>query len=577
MAEKVRSQTTVNEIHLAEDRDLGVFKDEEEPEASYTVGVKTWFAVFALGMANVCTVMTNTTNTTIKWQVATVRGDPALASWIANGNYLLTLAFGPVFGLLSDRLGKKWFIIGGCVLGILGSCTSASAHTIAQIIGGNITTGIANAGCIVSISANQEVITNKQRPIAMGINQTMAMCFAIIGTFTAASTVGYNVGGQGGWQWAYWINAMVYGLSGILVFLAYCPPPPMLRRQGELKQILFRVDYGGCFLLCGSLASLIYGLTVGGTRHPWGSTQVIVALVCGCLGLILLGLYEWLVKKDGLFDHRLMQTANFMIIIFVCMVDGMLLLAVNVVYAQEIADLFTKNTVKIALVLLSHLLTSSLGCFPVGWLMAKTKSYRVLLVGALLWCAVFIGLLSLLNQHRLAMACIFSALFGLGTAVVTVVPVAALALSVPSFLLGTATTIGISARPLGGIIGVTIFTAIFDNKFSHNLAADVKVIMTAQGYHDTGLLEQVLHAASSPNPRGLHMLGLPQSLITAIQIAAVQARSTSWTFVWVGFACVVAASALGACFLKPVSRRMNTHIESALEPSEIRDRQLRHY
>ena len=74
--------------------------------------------------------------------------DAALASWIANGNFLVVLAMGPIFGSLSDRLGKKWFLVGGALLGVVGSMISGSAHKITDVIGGNILTGVANAGCV---------------------------------------------------------------------------------------------------------------------------------------------------------------------------------------------------------------------------------------------------------------------------------------------------------------------------------------------------------------------------------------------------------------------------------------------
>lgn len=51
-------------------------------------------------------------------------------------------------GSLGDRLGKKWFLVGGALLGVVGSCISGSAHKITDVIGGNILTGIANAGCV---------------------------------------------------------------------------------------------------------------------------------------------------------------------------------------------------------------------------------------------------------------------------------------------------------------------------------------------------------------------------------------------------------------------------------------------
>lgn len=87
------------------------------------------------------------TNTIIHFQVKSL-GDAQSASWIANANFLVTLAFGPVLGSLGDRFGKRWFIIVAAMLGVVGSCTSGSAQKTTVVIGGNILTGLANAGCV---------------------------------------------------------------------------------------------------------------------------------------------------------------------------------------------------------------------------------------------------------------------------------------------------------------------------------------------------------------------------------------------------------------------------------------------
>jgi len=115
---------------------------EDEADAHYAVGLKTMLAITALSLANCCATLSNTTNTIIKFQIISV-GGAAEASWIANGNFLLTLACGPIFGSLADRLGKKWFIVGGCAIGIVGSFISSSGKDVYTIIGGNILVGIA--------------------------------------------------------------------------------------------------------------------------------------------------------------------------------------------------------------------------------------------------------------------------------------------------------------------------------------------------------------------------------------------------------------------------------------------------
>ncbi|KUL90297.1 hypothetical protein ZTR_01916 [Talaromyces verruculosus] len=529
--------------------DLGaeVLATEDEPASIYQVGWRTMMAIVALSMSNNCAAIANTTNTIISFQVQAL-GGASLASWIANSNLLMTLAFGPVFGSLSDRLGKKWFIVICSILGVIGSIISGSAHHTEVIVAGNILTGLANAGCIMGVPAAQEVTPNKLRPWTMGFSQAFASCCVIAGTLGAGAFVKYQ-----SWRWSYYLNAFVYGTSATLVFFFYHPPPTGLRRQqGQLYEILSKIDYFGIFLFAGSIASLLIALTWGGDTYPWSSSKVIAALVVGCAGLMGFGLYEWLFTTEGIFDHRLFETRNFPILLFVCTVDGMLLLGVNVLYAQQIADMFTTDAIKIATILTPYLTTSAFGCLPAG---------------------LFTGLMAMIDEQRLSWAYAFSSLFGIGTAVTTVIPVVAMGLSVPSFLLGTAGTIGVSCRAFGGIIGITIFTAIYNNKIGAALAQDVGGVLSAAG--EGNLTSSVVSALMSSNPMALNMVeGLPQSLIPAIHGAQAVAVSYSWRYVWIAICVVVAANALVACSLKPVAKRMNDHVESALERSEIRDKQM---
>jgi len=303
---------------------------------------------------------------------------------------------------------------------------------------------------------------------------------------------------------------------------------------------------------------VIIGLTWGGSTYAWNSGTIIGTLVAGCVGLIIFGLFEYRVKtSNGILDHRLFDTLNFPVLCFVCLVDGMLLLGINVLYSQEIADLFSNDAIRIAVILIPYLITSTVGCLPAGWIMGKTRSFRILLIGALLWCSLFTGLMGLIDASKLKTAFAFSALFGIGTAVTTVVPskycfashhihgrvltsrtVVALGLSVPSYLLGTAGTLSISFRALGGIVGITIFTAIYDNKIASNLPTEVSAVVLGAG-ESKQTLQQVLMALQSqaPPPVSLsHVAGLSPKLIGPILAALAKASAESWRYVWVAIA-----------------------------------------
>lgn len=144
--------------------------------------------------------------------------------------------------------------------------------------------------------------------------------------------------------------------------------------------------------------------------------------------------------------------------------------------------------------------------------------------------------MGLVNAERLSWASAFSTLFGIGTAVTTVIPVVALGLSIPSFLIGTAATISISCRALGGIIGITIFTAIYNNKYTSYVGPKL--------------------AANTHAP------------------VVLPASEKAWKFVWIAIVCLVAANGVAACFLKGVRPMMNEHVESELEDGKVREAQL---
>ena len=91
-------------------------------------------------------------------------------------------------------------------------------------------------------------------------------------------------------------------------------------------------------------------------------------------------------------------------------------------------------------------------------------------------------------------------------------------------------------RALGGIIGITIFTAIYNNKYASYVGPEL--------------------AANTHAP-----VIVPES-------------ERAWKYVWIAIACLVAANGVAACFLKSVKPMMNNHVESALEDGKIREAQL---
>ena len=158
-------------------------------------------------------------------------------------------------------------------------------------------------------------------------------------------------------------------------------------------------------------------------------------------------------RTDGLIDHRFLISRNFLLVLSVAFVDGMLLYGVNAFFPVEASAIFTSDPVKVIAYLVcafpphitsESMLTSTqlplnililVGIAVSSYILGKTQHYRSLLVVSVAMVALFLGLLALVTPSRVAICLVFTGFIGLGVGVTTVIPVVILTYSVPSYLM----------------------------------------------------------------------------------------------------------------------------------------------
>ena len=82
-------------------------------------------------------------------------------------------------GSISDVLGRRWFLIGGQVLGFIGACMSATAQSVNIIIAANMFIGMGGATQVLYPLLVHEIVPNKYRGFAQGA--IMAAVFPSLG------------------------------------------------------------------------------------------------------------------------------------------------------------------------------------------------------------------------------------------------------------------------------------------------------------------------------------------------------------------------------------------------------------
>ena len=145
---------------------------EVEDDSAYKMTWRTYMGSFSLALAfSINTFTSAGPPSAIAYQVATFPLEAADGSWIANAPLFPLIALTPIFGTLSDRYGKKWFLACGCLFGVVGSAVAGSAKNLGMIIAGQTISGVATSLLQLTNPAAMEIVAAKNRPAAMGFQE----------------------------------------------------------------------------------------------------------------------------------------------------------------------------------------------------------------------------------------------------------------------------------------------------------------------------------------------------------------------------------------------------------------------
>src|SRR5579885_661161 len=207
-------------------------------------------------------------------------------TWVVTAYLLTSTTMIPIVGKLSDQFGRKWFLIGGVVVFLIGSALSGLSQTMEALIIFRALQGI-GAGALMSLTFTiiGDIFAPAERARWQGL---------FSGVFALASVIGPAVGGwltDNGpvisglttdatrWRWVFYVN-MPVGILALIVLITQLPANISIRSNRYRGwAAIRRIDFLGAVLAAGGTICLLLGLTWGGQTYPWNSAQVIGILV----------------------------------------------------------------------------------------------------------------------------------------------------------------------------------------------------------------------------------------------------------------------------------------------------------
>jgi len=408
---------------------------------------RKWWILFATGIAGGLILLDETV---VGTAIPTIRKDLGMSAitshWVINTYMLVFAAFAAAGGRLADILGFRVLIPAGAALFGIASLVAGFADGPTVLIATRTVQGM---GAAVYLPATLAMVTvafpKEQRGMALGI-------FAAIGTgfMAAGPLVGGFLTEIVSWRWVFWINVPITAAIALIVGIAWFDPPRIGRRPA--------FDNAGLVTLAGGLGLLIFAVMQAG---DWGWTQPVI-LACLAGGVAVLGMFVVIENRRDmpLLEVDLFRIPAFTACALVMFAAQFTKITIVVFGALYLQDKLGMSPLTAGLALLLSVAAFPILSAPVGRLADKHGARPFVLGG---WAVatlmnLWIAVATTWDNYWL----IGPGLLVWGTGlVICYVPVfKAMSNAVPKEKQGQGSGVGMSARLLGGTVGVAVSSTL---------------------------------------------------------------------------------------------------------------------
>jgi hypothetical protein len=355
---------------------------------------------------------------------------------------------------------------------------------INTMIVSNVFIGIASASQFAHVFFLPELVPKKARGLAIGFCYTVALPGSALGPIIAKAFISNNP--KSGWRWSYYLMLILTVITLTLLVLFYRPPTfEMLHVTKSKKQKIKELDVGGIILFSAGFILFLLGINWGGSLYPWKSAHVIASIVVGFFTVVAFCFYEAYIPRDPLIPVSLMRNREFMAILALACIGGMLYYSMTVIW-PSICTLFTDN------ILYDGWLSLSVsGGFGLGTIICSITfgfgRVRWQLATAVIIFVAFTGAQAATTEYTKTQALIFSIIGLFFAGVVEGLVNATVSFTVNPEDIGLAVGVSNGLRILSGGIATAIYESILNNRQSILEAIEVPAAVIAAGLPESSL------------------------------------------------------------------------------------------
>lgn len=375
--------------------------------------------------------------------------------WVTTAYLLTATIMMPIYGSISDQLGRKPVLLAAVTVFLIGSVVGGLAPTMDLLILARLVQGLGGGGLmILSQAAIADVVPARDRGKYMGI---------IGGVFAFSSVAGPLIGGwltEGpGWRWAFWMNVPLGVIALVATMVLMNLPKRKIKERPKL-------DYLGMTLLAAATSCLILLSTWGGSTYDWVSPQII-GLGIGFLALAALFVWAELRAESPIIPMTMFKKRNFTLPTMAGLLMAVAMfgaIGYMPTYFQMAVGASPQDAGFLMIPMMASMLVVST-C--TGILISRSGHYkRWPIIGSIVLTAAIAALSFVTIETPIWLMCVILGFIGVGLGFAQQVLTLVVQNTFPNRIVGTATAANNYFRQVGGSLGSAVVGSLFVGRLS---------------------------------------------------------------------------------------------------------------
>lgn len=387
--------------------------------------------------------------------------------WVVSSYLIAYVVAIPIFGRLSDHIGRQQAFMACLVIFAVGSIVAAQADSMTVAVVGRVIQGIGGGGLLpVTVALVGDVMPPRMRLAGIGLVSSVETLGWVLGPTWGAAIIAIVPAEHDPWRWVFWLNVPVALLAMAAIWRGFP------RSEAHDKRSISDLDLFGTLLLAVVLVAANLSLSSGGDHGASGNTglrafggtpnplaeYIPILLAVAAVGLVLLVLWERRTTHP-IFPQELFRQGYFVATVVANFFIGAALM-VGMVNIPVIVSLASEGNASrdSALLLIPLTLTIAIFALASGSISARLGEWNMSRLGVVLGAVGFALVYFMIDMDNLFLMVPGLAIAGTGIGLL-MAPLSASALDASdSTNRGAATSTALLCRLLGMTIGMSLVT-----------------------------------------------------------------------------------------------------------------------